>query len=82
LESRRLAAALALVAVGAVIAVIYPYSLFYASPSTQWLVVKATLALIGLLAGAFVSSVGIAVLAAMKVRKVEAEAPGEGEEGR
>ncbi len=79
---RSLALAAALIVAGAIIGVLYPYSLFYTSPETQLLVIKATLALAGLLAGALISSAGIALIAALKGEEVEAEAAGEGEEGR
>jgi hypothetical protein len=81
-NARSIAAAVGLVVAGAILAVLYPYSLFYTSRETECLIVRATLALLGLLLGAFISSAGIALLAASKVRGVEAEAAGEEQEGR
>jgi hypothetical protein len=81
-SARGIAAAIGLVAVGAVLAVLYPYSLFYTSWETECLIVRATLALLGLLLGALISSAGLALLLASKVRGVEAETAGEEQERR
>nr|MEB3851256.1 hypothetical protein [Desulfurococcales archaeon] len=70
--------AAAMIAVGAAVAVAYPYGLFYAPRSLQWLLVRATLAAAALLVGAFISATGIAVLALGRAGRGEAEDTGEG----
>ena len=72
-----LLAAAALVA-GALIAIAYPYGLFFTSHDLQWLLVRATLAALGLLVGAFISATGIAILTLRRAAESEAEDTGEG----
>jgi membrane associated rhomboid family serine protease len=77
-----LATAALLIALGALVAVLYPYALFFAGERTQWLTVRATLAALAILVGAFISSAGIAIIALRRAHRLAAEDTGEGEEGR
>lgn len=81
-SARSIVVAVGLVVAGAVLAILYPYSLFHTSRETECLIVRATLAVLGILLGALISSAGIALLAASKVRGVEAETAGEEQKGR
>ncbi len=66
METRRRVTSLGLILIGLLLAVGYPYLLYFTSEKTAIKVIKATLALVFIIIGAFLSSTGLVLYKGVK----------------